>query len=116
MRVGELSSFYHESGRGETRTVGGWRVGKILATPTRGAKKDWVQLELRAERWGFDLALRRWFRKPNTRVWVPRSCVNRLGDVRYHGLSEVEVVRERKAKKTADQAAADKKLRKVGRR
>lgn len=108
MSVGQKCSFYHEGGHGERRWVVGWRCGVIRSIPSKGSKKNWVQIELSVHRYAWDAVNERWTLKPLERVWVHSSVVNAPGDFRFHGQSAVEVFKERQAEKAQQQARADK--------
>lgn len=111
MKVGQGCSFYHEGGHGERKWIIGWRYGVIRAIPTKGSKKNWVQIELRIRRCSWDTVTETWTPRPFERVWVHSSVVNEPGDFTFHGKSDVEVFKERQEEKAKQQAKADKKTK-----
>ena len=102
MRVGQHCSFYHEGGVGERHWVRGWRYGVIRQMPVKGKHKHHTQVEVT-----------RGYKAGTERTWVPRGNVNEPWDTKYHGLRLDEMVAERKTKKATDQAAADKKVKRL---
>lgn len=114
MKVGKGCSFYHEGGHGDRRWVVGWRYGVIRAIPIKGRYKKWVQIEIQVRRYGWDalkdgVIKKGWTPRPFERVWVHSSVVNEPGDFSFHGLTDVEVSKERKEEKSRQQKKADKR-------
>jgi hypothetical protein len=71
-----------------------------------------MQIEIPVRLYGWDDTKKRWTLKPAARAWIHSGSVNAVGDYSYHGARLVEEVKERKTKKKADQAKADKRKRK----
>jgi hypothetical protein len=113
LKIGKGCSFYHEGGHGERRWVIGWRYGVIRSIPTKGTKKNWVQIELQIRRSSWDVLEETWTPRPLERVWVHSSVINEPGDFTFHGKSDVEVFKERQAEKAFQQQKADKKTRAI---
>jgi hypothetical protein len=114
-KVGEPCSFYHETGRGDSRVVHGWRYGILREVPIKGQHKGWARIEVPVHQWGRDEITGKYVSKPNIKVWVHISNVNAPGDTVYHGPTLKEVVAERKEEKAAQQAKADKQKAKARR-
>lgn len=100
MKPGDGCSFYHEGGAGQRRWVIGWRYGVVRSIPIKGQHKGWAHVEVTAG-----------YKRDPVRVWIPSDCVNEAGDTTYHGRKLIEVVRERKEQKIADQKKADRKVK-----
>lgn len=109
MQVGDNCSFYHEGGHGDRHWIVGWRFGIIRAVPTKGAKKNWMHIEIPVRM--FTVENDRWKQRPPQRFWVHSSVVNAVGDFKYHGLKLAEAVKERKETKIKQQKKADKRKR-----
>jgi hypothetical protein len=108
---GQPCSFYHEGGHGQKRWVVGWRYGVIHHIPSRGERRNWVQIELRVRRFRWDDERHGWKRLPFERVWVHNSVVNPPGDTKYHGQRLVEEVKERREEKRKQQSKVDKRMK-----
>jgi hypothetical protein len=127
LKVGAPCSFYHEGGSGDKHWVNGWRYGIVLHIVERGSKKNWVQLEIPVDLWGWNNGEEKridgkiikkkskpgWVPKPRLKAWCHMSSVNAPGDCLYHGAKLTEIVHERKSAKAEQQAKADKRKRKA---
>jgi hypothetical protein len=113
--IGKGCSFYHEGGHGEARWIIGWRFGIVRAIPSKGYKLGMVQIELPVPLWTRDIQTGTYTPRPFEKVWVESRLVNAPGDFVYHGLTADEILQERRDKKAAEQAKADKKKGKARR-
>jgi hypothetical protein len=115
LAVGCGCTFWHEGGRGQQRWVIGWRFGYIKEIPSKGAHFGFIRVEIPVNLWTRDNTTGKYAPAARERVWVPVIDVNEPGDTKYHGERTVEMFKERKQAKAAEQAKADKKV-KAGRR
>lgn len=86
----------------------GWRYGIVRELPSRGRRYGMVRIEIPVPTFTTDPVTRKMSRAPNEKVWVAEENVNAVGDVIYHGKSDIEKLEERQELKREQQAKADK--------
>lgn len=118
MRVGHGCTFYHEGGQGERRWVVGWRYGIVRAIPARGARKNFVHIEIPVRLYAWEEDRGAYRAKTNGLAWVHRDLVNPMGDYTFHteerDARNAELVAEvalRAETKMKEQAKVDKRVR-----
>ena len=106
--VGKPCSFYHSGGVCDNRWSRGWRYGIVREIPSKGRHFGFIRIEIPVDLWAYDPVKNTWTSRPRERAWISAVDVNAPGDTTYHGPSEDEILQQRKEKKAAEQAKADK--------